>query len=72
MGTTRDAIDTPFMYDGRPYAIVDTAGIRKRGRVYESVEKYSVLRAMRAIEDCDAALFLIDAEQQIPNKMVYQ
>ena len=65
MGTTRDAIDTPFMYDGRPYVIVDTAGIRKRGRVYESVEKYSVLRAMRAIEDCDAALFLIDAEAGI-------
>ncbi len=61
-GTTRDAIDTPFVYDGRPYVIVDTAGIRKRGRVYENVEKYSVLRAMRAIERCDVALFLIDGE----------
>lgn len=61
-GTTRDAIDTPFKYDGRPYVIVDTAGIRKRGKVYENVEKYSVLRAMSAIERCDVALFLIDGE----------
>ncbi len=61
-GTTRDAIDTPFKVNGKPYVIVDTAGIRKRGRVYESVEKYSVLRAMSAIEKCDVALFLIDGE----------
>ena len=64
-GTTRDAIDTPFEYEGRPYVIVDTAGIRKRGKVYESVEKYSVLRAMSAIERCDVALFVIDAEAGI-------
>lgn len=64
-GTTRDAVDTPFEYDGRKYVIVDTAGIRKRGKVYESVEKYSVLRAMTAIERCDVALFLIDAEAGI-------
>ncbi len=64
-GTTRDAVDTAFEHNGRPYVIVDTAGIRKRGKVYESIEKYSVLRAMRAIEDCDVALFLIDAEAGI-------
>ena len=64
-GTTRDAIDTPFEYDGKKYVIVDTAGIRKRGKVWESVEKYSVLRAMRAIERCDCALFLIDAQAGI-------
>lgn len=64
-GTTRDAVDTPFEHEGRPYVIVDTAGIRKRGKVYESVEKYSVLRAMRAIERCDVALFVIDAEAGI-------
>ena len=64
-GTTRDAVDTKFIFDGRPYVIVDTAGIRKRGKVYESVEKYSVLRAMSAIEHCDVALFLIDAEKGI-------
>lgn len=64
-GTTRDAIDTIFTFNGKPYVIVDTAGIRKRGRVFESVEKYSVLRAMTAIERCDAVLFLIDAEAGI-------
>lgn len=64
-GTTRDAIDTPFEHEGKKYVIVDTAGIRKRGKVYESVEKYSVLRAMRAIERCDIALFLIDGEAGI-------
>lgn len=64
-GTTRDAIDTKFEFNGKPYVIVDTAGIRKRGRVFESVEKYSVLRAMTAIERCDAVLFLIDAEAGI-------
>ena len=64
-GTTRDAVDTSFVYEERPYVIIDTAGIRKRGKVYESVEKYSVLRAMSAIERCDVALFLIDGEKGI-------
>ena len=64
-GTTRDAVDTAFVYEDRPYVIIDTAGIRKRGKVYESVEKYSVLRAMSAIERCDVALFLIDGEKGI-------
>lgn len=64
-GTTRDAVDTPFEFEGKPYVIIDTAGIRKRGKIYESIEKYSVLRAMEAIERCDVALFLIDAETGI-------
>lgn len=64
-GTTRDAIDTPFKYDGKDYVIIDTAGIRKRGKVYEDVEKYSVLRAMGAIERADVILFLIDGEEGI-------
>ena len=59
-GTTRDAIDTPFEKDGRHYVVVDTAGIRKKGKVYENVEKYSVLRAMSAIDKCDVALFVLD------------
>ena len=54
-----------MFYEGKPYVIVDTAGIRKRGKVYESVEKYSVLRAMTAIERCDVALFVIDGEAGI-------
>lgn len=62
-GTTRDAIDTPFKDDeGNEYVVVDTAGIRKRGKVYESVEKYSVLRAMSAIDKADVVVFLIDGE----------
>lgn len=64
-GTTRDAIDTPFVRDGKEYVVIDTAGIRKRGRVYESIEKYSVLRAMSAIERSDVILFVIDGEAGI-------
>lgn len=64
-GTTRDAIDTPFTHEGKPYIIVDTAGIRKRGKIYESIEKNSVLRAMRAIERCDVVLFVMDGEAGI-------
>ena len=64
-GTTRDAIDTPFTYDGQEYIIIDTAGIRKRGKIYENIEKYSLLRALQAIDRSDVALFLIDGEKGI-------
>ncbi len=64
-GTTRDAIDTPFEKDGQKYVIIDTAGMRKRGRIYESTEKYSVLRALRAIERSDVALLILDAEEGV-------
>ena len=64
-GTTRDAVDTPFEYDGQSYVLIDTAGIRKRGKVYESVEKYSVIRALRAIERSDVCLIVIDGERGI-------
>lgn len=64
-GTTRDAIDTPYIYDGQKYVIIDTAGIRKKGKVYESTEKYSVLRALRAIERSDVVLIVINAEEGI-------
>lgn len=64
-GTTRDAIDTPFEYEGKSYTIIDTAGMRKRGRIYENIEKYSVLRAVSAIARADVALFLIDGSQGI-------
>ncbi|MBQ1826714.1 MAG: ribosome biogenesis GTPase Der, partial [Erysipelotrichaceae bacterium] len=57
-GTTRDAIDTPIEKDGVSYVAVDTAGIRKRGKIYENIEKYSVLRAMKAIDNCDVVLFV--------------
>ena len=64
-GTTRDAIDTKLNVDGQEYALIDTAGIRKRGSVEPGVEKYSVLRAMQAIERCDVAILVIDAESGI-------
>ena len=64
-GTTRDAIDTVFEANGRNYVVIDTAGIRKRGKIYESVEKYSVLRAKAAIERCDVALVLLDGSTGI-------
>lgn len=64
-GTTRDAIDTKFNYDGNPYIVVDTAGLRKKGRIFESVEKYSLMRTMKAIEESDVCVLVIDAEQGI-------
>ncbi|OMF35177.1 ribosome biogenesis GTPase Der [Paenibacillus sp. FSL H8-0548] len=64
-GTTRDAIDTPFERDGQRYVLIDTAGMRKRGKVYESTEKYSVMRAMKAIERADVVLVLINGEEGI-------
>lgn len=64
-GTTRDAIDTPFERDGQRYVLIDTAGMRKKGKVYESTEKYSVMRAMRAIERADVVLVVINGEEGI-------
>ena len=64
-GTTRDAVDTPFKREGKEYVVIDTAGIRKRGKVYENIEKYSVMRANAAIERADVILFLIDGEKGI-------
>lgn len=60
-GTTRDAIDTDIMYFGERVTLIDTAGIRRRGRIEAGVEKYSVIRAMRAIGRADVALLIIDA-----------
>ncbi|WP_339280729.1 ribosome biogenesis GTPase Der [Lysinibacillus sp. FSL P2-0066] len=64
-GTTRDAIDTPYAYDGQEYVIIDTAGMRKKGKIYETTEKYSVLRALRAIERSDVVLVVLNAEEGI-------
>ncbi|MEO4053183.1 ribosome biogenesis GTPase Der [Solibacillus sp. CAU 1738] len=64
-GTTRDAIDTPYTYDGQDYVIIDTAGMRKKGKVYETTEKYSVLRALRAIERSDVVLVVLNADEGI-------
>ncbi len=64
-GPTRDAIDTSLMFQGTPLTLIDTAGIRRRGRVLPGVEKYSVLRAVRAIVRADVALLLIDAPEGV-------
>jgi GTP-binding protein len=61
-GTTRDAVDTRFNAFGFDLTLVDTAGIRKKSKVHEDIEFYSVMRAIRAIEDCDICLFMIDAK----------
>ena len=65
-GTTRDAIDTHFTSEnGQEFTMIDTAGMRKKGKVYESTEKYSVMRAMRAIERSDVVLMVLNAEEGI-------
>jgi len=64
-GTTRDSIDTPFELDGKEYILIDTAGIRRKSKVNEDIERYSVIRAVAAIERCDVALLVIDAQEGI-------
>ncbi len=64
-GTTRDAIDTKFTYEHNEYIAIDTAGMRKKGRVYENVEKYSLIRSLKAIERSDVCVIVIDAETGI-------
>ena len=64
-GTTRDAIDTKFTYHGNVYTVIDTAGMRKKGKIYESVEKYSLIRSMRAIDRSDVCCLVINAEEGI-------
>lgn len=64
-GTTRDAIDTPFTKDEQNYLVIDTAGLLKRGRIYEAVDKYAAIRALSAIERSDISLLVIDAEEGI-------
>ena len=60
-GTTRDAVDTKFVYEKNEYIVVDTAGMRKKGRIYENIEKYSLLRSMKAINESDVCILVIDA-----------
>ena len=64
-GTTRDSIDTPFEKDGNKYIVIDTAGLKKRGKIYESIDKYSAIRALKAIERSEIVLLVIDGHQGI-------
>jgi GTP-binding protein len=62
-GTTRDAVDTAFEYDGRSYVLVDTAGIRRKGKVSEALEKLAVVMALRSLERCQVALLVLDSSE---------
>ena len=64
-GTTRDAVDTKFTYDHKEYVAIDTAGMRKRGRIYENIEKYSLIRSLKAIERSNVCVIVIDASTGI-------
>ncbi len=64
-GTTRDAIDTKFVYEKNEYILIDTAGLRKKGKIFESVEKYSLLRSLKAIDRSDVCMLVIDASTGI-------
>lgn len=65
VGTTRDSVDTPFVRNGQNYVAIDTAGLKKRGKIYESVDKYSALRALASIDRSEIVLFVIDASSGI-------
>ncbi len=67
-GTTRDAIDTPFEKDGQKYIFIDTAGIRRKSKIKENIEKYSIIRALAAVERCDVCLLMINAEEGITDQ----
>ncbi|MFP4159097.1 MAG: ribosome biogenesis GTPase Der [Desulfobacterales bacterium] len=69
-GTTRDAIDTPCEVNGRPYLLIDTAGVRRKARVSEKLEKYAVGKALESLERCDIALIMLDAEAGITEQDV--
>ena len=64
-GTTRDAIEVPFTRAGKPYILIDTAGLRKRGKVFEAIEKFSVVKTLQAIADANVVILMLDAHQDI-------
>ncbi|MBY0340615.1 MAG: ribosome biogenesis GTPase Der [Rhodocyclaceae bacterium] len=67
-GTTRDAIEVPFERDGRAYTLIDTAGLRRKGKVFEAVEKFSVIKTLQAIEACNVVVLMLDASQDISDQ----
>lgn len=69
-GTTRDSIAVPFTFDGEPFVLVDTAGIRRRAKVSETIEKFSIVKALQALEEADAVIVLIDAREGLTEQDV--
>lgn len=67
-GTTRDSIQVPFERDGRRYVLIDTAGIRRRARIHQLIEKFSVIKALQAIEQAQVVLYLIDAHEGVTDQ----
>jgi GTP-binding protein len=67
-GTTRDSIDTPFAYNKKRYVLIDTAGIRRKGRVQEKLEKYSVIQSLKAMERAHVVLVVLDAEEGVTDQ----
>jgi GTPase len=67
-GTTRDSIDVPFELEGRKYCLVDTAGLRRRARVHEVIEKFSIIKALQAIDKANAVIYLIDASEGVTDQ----
>lgn len=67
-GTTRDAIEVPFERGGQHYTLIDTAGLRKRGKVFEAVEKFSVIKTLQAVEKANVAVLVLDASQEISDQ----
>ena len=67
-GTTRDAISIDFDYQGKPYTLIDTAGLRKRGKVFETIEKFSVIKTIQAISDANIVVLVLDARQDIADQ----
>ncbi len=67
-GTTRDSIEIPFERDGKPYTLIDTAGVRRRGKVTDMVEKFSVIKTLQAVEACNVCILLLDASERITDQ----
>lgn len=67
-GTTRDAIEIPFERNGKAYTLIDTAGLRRKGRVFEAIEKFSVIKTLQAVEEANVVILMVDATQEISDQ----
>jgi GTP-binding protein len=67
-GTTRDAIEISFERNGKAYTLIDTAGLRRKGRVFEAIEKFSVIKTLQAVEEANVVVLMVDASQDISDQ----